>query len=179
MTERWLAIQGYEGRYAVSNLGNVMSMDFCRTGLPGILKPNMGRGYFGVLLYDAEGNAKRFTIHSLVAASFIGPRPHGMQINHKNGVKTDNNSENLEYCTQSQNMKHAHATGLQSNVGERHSRSKLTNADVISIRQRVKNGETQTAIAKEYGMDQSAISNVVRGRNWSHIPFEGEVRVVQ
>jgi len=179
VSENWLPIKGYEGRYAVSDRGNVLSMTWGNTNLPKILKAGLSRGYASVFLYDENHQARRFTVHRLVMEAFAGERPKGMQINHKNGIKADNRLENLEYCTNSQNMKHAHATGLQSNRGEKSSQSKFTDADVIAIRRRYKAGEKQTAIAREYGVHPSAVSNLISGRNWSHIPFEGEGRVIQ
>lgn len=169
MSERWLAIPGYEGRYAVSDHGNVMSMDFAGSGLPGILKKHLARGYFSVAFYPQPRKVKRYTIHRLVMLAFVGPRPDGMQINHKNGIKTDNRLENLEYCTASQNMKHAHATGLQSNRGERHSRSKLTNEVVRGIVVRLSNGESPRSIAKDVGVDVTNVYHIRSGRIWSSV----------
>jgi predicted XRE-type DNA-binding protein len=161
----WKAIEGQEGRYAVSDAGEVMSMDFAGSGLPGILKANMARGYATVQM----GDRKRFTVHRLVAAAFLGPRPDGMQINHINGVKTDNRATNLEYVTQSQNMKHAFATGLQSNLGERHSQAKLTEAKVIEIRKMLKLRFKQREIAEVMGVTEGAISHIKRGSRWAHV----------
>jgi hypothetical protein len=164
MTE-WRSIEGEEGRYAVSENGEVMAMNFAASGLPGILKPNMARGYQTVQL----SNRKRYTIHRLVAAAFIGPRPNGMQINHINGVKTDNRVLNLEYCTPSENMKHCFAIGLQSNQGEKHSRSKLKEKDVRHIKHLLSLKMTQAEIANMYGVSKPLISRINRGKNWSHV----------
>lgn len=161
----WRVIKGEEGRYAVSNEGEVMSMDFAFSGLPGILKPSMGRGYFYVQL----SNRKRYSIHRLVCEAFIGPRPATMQINHKNGVKTDNRLENLEYCTQSENMKHAFSIGLQSNKGENHSQACLTEEKVIQIMNRISAGERQGSIARSFGISQSQVSYINSGKAWPHV----------
>lgn len=165
----WKSIPGAEGRYAVSDAGEVMSMDFKGSGLPGLLKFSNCRGYQTV-----EISRKRFTVHRLVAEAFIGPRPMGLQINHKNGVKSDNRLENLEYVTQSENMKHAFATGLQSNVGERHSGAKLTEAKVKQIRSMLSLRFRQSEIAALMGVDPSAISHIKRGATWAHVA-EGEL----
>ena len=167
MTE-WRVIKGEEGRYAVSDAGEVMAMNFANLGVPGILKPNKNRGYFTIQL----SNRKRRTIHRLVAEAFIGPRPVGMQINHKNGIKNDNRLSNLEYCTPSENMKHCFATGLQSNVGERHSRAKLTDAKIIEIRRMLALGFSQIEIGATMGVSSSAISLISSGKRWSHVGKE-------
>lgn len=171
MTE-WRAIGGQEGRYAVSDAGGVMSMDYKGSGLPGLLKAGSCRGYATVEI----GHGKRYTVHRLVAAAFLGARPAGMQINHKNGIKSDNRLENLEYCTQSENMKHAFATGLQSNQGERHSQAKLTEDKVMQIRKLLGLGFKQTEIAELMGVTQPAISLVKTGNRWTHVAkAEGEL----
>jgi predicted XRE-type DNA-binding protein len=164
MTE-WRTIPGQEGRYAVSDAGEVMSMNFKGSGLPGVLKPGLCRGYATVEI----GADKRYTVHRLVAAAFIGPRPDGMQINHKNGNKADNRLENIEYCTQSENMKHAFATGLQNNQGERHSQAKLTEEKVMQIRKLLGLGFRQGELAELMGVSQSAISRVKNGNRWTHV----------
>jgi hypothetical protein len=161
----WKAIKNQEGRYAVSDEGEVMSMDFAGSGLPGILRPAVARGYETVEM----GRGRRFSVHGLVAAAFIGPRPDGMQINHKNGIKSDNRLANLEYVTQSENMKHAFATGLQSNLGERHSQAKLTEGKVMKIREMLSLGFKQAEIGSFMMVSPSAISRVKNGNRWSHV----------
>lgn len=168
MKEQWLPIPGYEGKYCVSDQGNVMSMSYMGTGLPGILKFNISRGYHSVEL-QTEPIKKRFTVHRLVMLAFVGPRPTGMQINHINGVKTDNRPCNLEYCTPSENQKHSFRLGLQSNAGERHSRAKLKEQDVIDIRKMHAEGRSKILIAAKYHISQSHLSHIISGRIWSHL----------
>ena len=88
-------------RYMVSNLGRVKN---AHTGL--ILKPYVFRNaYLGVMLsYKGEKQFK--LIHRLVATAFVPGWRKGLQVNHKNGIKSDNRAENLEWVTQSENMRH-------------------------------------------------------------------------
>lgn len=99
--EEWKDIAGYEGRYRVSSAGKVLSLASGRT-----LSPNPDRkGYFGVNLYKGSRDSrKRIPIHVLVATTFIGPRPEGMDICHNDGDKTNNYVENLRYGTRSENI---------------------------------------------------------------------------
>ena len=115
MKEIWKDIKGYEGLYQVSNLGRVKSLDrtykspltntemITRRGK--VLKPLFNRGYYSVAL--SFGNKViRKSIHRLVAEAFISNPGNKLQVNHKNGVKNDNNINNLEWVTQSENQLH-------------------------------------------------------------------------
>lgn len=112
MTEEvWKDIPGYEGRYKVSNLGQVKSLlDKNGKSRELIIKLDTVLGYRQVALY-LNGSFKRYKVHRLVLAVFIGESE--LQVNHINGIKTDNRLCNLEYVTQSENMKHAYRLGLE------------------------------------------------------------------
>ena len=100
--EIWRDIQGYEGLYQVSNLGNVRSL------LRGVLTPKKCN-YLSVQLYKGSRYVNK-TIHRLVAETFIPNPNHLPVINHKNENKTDNRVENLEWCTNKYNMNYGTAT---------------------------------------------------------------------
>lgn len=165
----WVAIEGYEGIYAVSDDGQVMSMNYKKSKLPGIMTQSIRRGYPSVTLCKSGTKQRWGTVHTLVAHHFIGPRPKGLTINHKNGIKSDNRVENLEYCTISENRLHSFKLGLECNKGEQHSQHKLTDDQVRVIRLRAKDGESQSSIAGDFGVSQSAINLVVRRKRWPHV----------
>lgn len=100
--EIWKDIEGYEGKYQVSNLGRFFSKKSNK-----ILKPsNCGRGKNGYLfcgLYN-NGKSKPHYIHIETAKYFIGERPHGLFVHHIDGNSLNNNVENLEYTTNSRNV---------------------------------------------------------------------------
>ena len=160
--EIWKDIPNYEGVYQVSNLGRVKSLKF---GRDKILKPQEdGGGYMQVGLWK-EGGVKKLKVHRLVMHLFIGASD--LQVNHKNGIKTDNCLENLEYCTGSQNVQHAFDIGLSSK-GEKHYASKLTRA----CAERIKYGHqgmTQQEIAKIYGVNKQQVYSIRSGKTWKHI----------
>lgn len=112
MTEElWKDIPEYEGYYQVSNLGNVKSLlDNKGRQRELILKLDTAAGYRQIALYK-NGIMKRFKVHRLVVFAFYGMS--SLQVNHINGNKTDNRLCNLEYVTQSENMKHAYRLGLE------------------------------------------------------------------
>lgn len=109
--EEWKDIQGYEGLYQVSNLGKVMSLERVVIKNTGVANPIRAKlkalvidnsGYFKVNLYKMN-KLGRFSVHRLVGVAFI-PNPENKPcINHKNHNIYDNASENLEWCTHSEN----------------------------------------------------------------------------
>lgn len=102
MAERWVPVVGYEGLYEVSDEGRVRSL--ARNGTRGcILKHDIHvAGYPGVRL-SRDNRKKHFTVHSLVARAFLGPRLPGMECRHLNGIPGDCRLENLMWGTSAQN----------------------------------------------------------------------------
>lgn len=129
------------------------------------LKPSLtGDGYFQITLDNTT-----FKVHRWVAETFIPNPDNKSQVNHINGIKTDNRVENLEWCTPRENVKHSYRTGLACNKGERHPRSKLTDSLVREFRERCEAGEKITQIAREYNLHHSTVQKAVRGNHWRHI----------
>lgn len=109
MQELFRDIEGYEGLYQISNLGNVRSFKAVSKG--GNLKPVYRKGYLTVTLRK-NGVSKIHSIHRLIATAFI-PNPDNLPvINHIDGNRGNNDISNLEWCTQLENMRHAFKTGL-------------------------------------------------------------------
>ena len=110
--EVWKDIPSYEGYYMVSNKGRVKSLP--RNGTirtERIMKQKNLNGYMTVHLRKS-GYSKHRKVHRMVAKAFIEKVPGKEIINHKDGVKDNNNVENLEWCTHSENTHHAYDTGL-------------------------------------------------------------------
>ena len=103
MIEEWRDIKGYEGKYQVSNLGRVKSLNYNHTKKEKILSdyPNT-YGYLYVNLYK-NGKGKPFYIHKLVAQAFIDNPNNYREINHKDENKQNNRVENLEWCNRKYN----------------------------------------------------------------------------
>ena len=92
------------------------------------------------------------------------------QVNHIDGVKRNNYSSNLEWCTRSENTKHKYAMGLDSNKGIRHPGSKLTEKQVLEIRDRFSKGETdRNKLAVDYSISSGHIFQIIKRTSWSHI----------
>ena len=112
------------------------------------------------------GRECRRSVHQLVASAFIGVMPDGLEINHLDGDKHNNRSDNLEYVTRSENHLHAYRIGLQKPTnGEINGNTKLTKEDVRAIRRRL-GGEFQREIAKDFGVTQANISCIACSKSW-------------
>lgn len=104
MDEIWKDIKGYEGRYEVSNMGRVKSLNYRRSGKSGILKSeDNGNGYFAVNLRKDNKNW-HISVHRLVALTFLPNYENFPEVNHKDEIKDNNNLNNLEWCTTSYNV---------------------------------------------------------------------------
>jgi hypothetical protein len=95
-----------------------------------------------------------------------------MEVNHKNGQKTDNRLENLEYLTPKENVHHAYreldCTSTRSR-GEDHYAARLTEELVREARRRSSEGESCAAIARAFGVKQAAVWDAVNRRSWAHV----------
>lgn len=167
MEEIWKPIRGYEGIYEVSTNGKVRSLERIKCVLHGKKKfrheteLKLQRLYNGYLYIDLhkERRKKRYFVHRLVAEAFI-PNPKELtQINHKDGDKTNNTVDNLEWCSPSDNIKHS--------CRILHARPEYV------VRQFSKNGElieeyANTGIASENtGIGRSNILSCLIGRQKS------------
>lgn len=115
-------------------------------------------------------NSVSYKVHRIVAHVFLGECPPDMQVNHKNGIKTDNRISNLEYVTASENTRHSfEVLGKQVNAGEKHGNSKLTSANVIEIRARLKRGAKLKELSIEFGVWEGTISAIKHRRLWKHL----------
>jgi hypothetical protein len=109
--ENFIKVKGFENYYEISNLGNVR-----RLGSLNNLKPiNNGKGYLSVCL-SVKSQIKRFYIHRLVAMSFLDNKENKEEVNHINGIRTDNRIINLEWVTRSENHFHRYKTLKQKGV---------------------------------------------------------------
>lgn len=151
--------------YVVSSKGEIWSNyknDF-------LIPQDNGIGYMKVVL-RVDGKPKNVYVHRLVAECFL-PNPKGLkEVNHIDGNKRNNNLSNLEWCTGLENKNHAAKTGL-TNRGERNHAHKLTEEQIRSIRSEYVYGSRdkgQYALAKKYGVSQTAIRYILNGRNWRY-----------
>jgi len=162
--EIWKPVEGYEGRYRVSNHGRIWSTPTYQADR--LLKPGtQSRGYLTVVLYDGSTPKcpRSFSVHRLVMSAFGGdPDPEQTQINHKDLDKSNNHIDNIEWSTPLANNQHAVANG-RSARGEKNGKAKLSDEQVVEILQRLDRGDGTASIAKDYPVVPSYVRELRRG----------------
>ena len=176
MHTEWKDIPGYEGRYQASTDGQIRGCDrtytitpkggepYKRTHKGKILQECVGsNGYMYVGLRETQmsKNATFLPVHHLIAETFLGERPAGMQICHKDGHKTNNSVDNLRYDCARENHLDVYRCGG--------SYGKLTIGQVQDIKKRLKNGETQSSIARIFGISQTAVYYIDKGVHFAWV----------
>lgn len=185
--EQWLPVKGFEGYYEVSDLGRFKSVERDIVRHNGVIekKPNKilknlyySNGYIQCMFYV---NKKRYTYiaHRVVAEHFI-PNPDNLPlVNHKNFRKDDNRVSNLEWCTRSHNVLHMIEGGKHNHralKGEEHPHTKLTDEDVVYIRNNYKyrkNNDQLYELFKDK-IGRSGFDSICYGDSWKHITKQQE-----
>lgn len=159
MQEIWKDIKGYEGLYQVSNIGNVKSLNYNRTGEERIRKPKVDRyGYLTLMLYK-NGKCKTLFVHRLVLMAF-NPinNMDSLQVNHKDENKQNNNLDNLEWCTPKYN----------SNYGNRTQRTEKPVVQLDRNSNEIVNVFNSAMEADRQGFDNRNISRCCNGKRKTH-----------
>lgn len=168
--EIWKDIEGYEGLYRVSSIGRIMSSHRNKKGegwqfLCGYTDT---KGYQRIGLYK-NGLTINQKIHRLVARAFIPNPENKAEVNHKDSDKQNNDVENLEWATLVENMKHAYDNGLiPAMIGRRNGRSKITEADVIIIRQMALTMDYKD-IKKHFPINEATVHKIIKNKLWNHV----------
>lgn len=174
-------VPGYEGLYAVTSDGRVWAFEKKRRKVYAARwmkeHPNED-GYMLVTLYR-NGSRRTFRAHQLVALAWIGPQPTpGHEVNHDNGIKSDNGVGNLEWVTRQGNVQHAWRTGLKSvseanRAASRESIKKaqaairaLTQAQADEVRLLVAGGMKKARAGRMFGLTYWSVRDIVAGKTY-------------
>lgn len=158
--EQWKPIPSYNG-YEASSFGRIRYVK--RWKSPRILKA--GKHTRGYSKYTLCVNGRPFTVtgHRMVALAFI-PNPLSLpEVNHINAIKTDDRPSNLEWTDRKGNTEHAVKNGLYP-TGEKHHNSKLSNSDVLDIKNMLSKGVLPSLIAKQFNVGKCHIKQIRSGR---------------
>lgn len=156
MKEIWKSVND---KYSVSNYGNVRHKINKKN-----LSPVFNKGYKFVCVE----RRKLHPVHRLVAAAFCEKKDGCNFVDHIDGNKTNCNSSNLEWVTQSENNRRSFKNG-QAAIGSRKNQSSLIEKDIIHIRDEANRGIRITDLSKGYSVSTSAISQIVNRKTWTHV----------
>lgn len=186
MQEIWKPVPGAEAFYAISNFGQIRGLARQRRGVSKagrefvrnidefIMKPTtLNSGYLSVRLTIESGEkAAGQLVHRMVAMAFI-PNPSNLPwVNHKDGVKTNNHTDNLEWCTPSENMIHAVGAGLiPILMGSEKGTAKLNEEKVHIIKKMMLIGFSNEKLAEIFEVSTAPISYIRNNKNWTHVPW--------
>lgn len=171
LNEQWRTIPSFPD-YEASNLGRVRRRTPAKNTFPGLIlkTPPNRNGYLKVAM-SRDGKMFHTTVHRVVAEAFIGFRPKGKQVNHKDFVKSNCRVENLEYMTRQENENHAYRNGRKANSFRDRlsalSPTRLINKNQVrEIRRLRDSGLTYKQISASYPISETQISRICRRLRW-------------
>lgn len=179
--EIWKDVVGFEGRYMVSNMGRVKSLDFTsvvkkKFGIitvpkyGKILKPKVDKGGYYSQSLSIDGKSYYKSIHRMVLTAFVPNPENKPEINHKDGNKSNNCVDNLEWCNRSENNLHAYAMGLKVSIkGNKKYNAWLSDESVLRIREMHEHGYTMDEIRERFNTKPQNIYAIIARRTWKHI----------
>jgi len=166
----WKDVVGYEGIYQVSDTGSIKRIKGGQGAQPNTILSQMpdNGNYLMVCLYR-NGKRTRKRVHTIVAETFVGPRPSNKhEVLHLDGCKTNNNSRNLAWGTRSDNMQDAIRHGTAT-TGSKNAQAKFSVEQVKNILLAIVDGETVTSISKRLGVSHSIISEIKSGKTYKEV----------
>ena len=152
--EVWKDIQGYEGLYQVSNLGNVKSL---HTDAYLSLSVNSKTGYVKVGLFKPSKATKYYYVHRLVAQAFIPCNDESLEVNHIDEDKSNNKVSNLEWCNRLYNLNYGNRNKLIGEANKK--RRKISDVDIEKIKS-LRDNKSVKEIAHMFGISSSHVYKV-------------------
>jgi len=166
--EIWTDFVGLEGIMLVGNTGRIKRIKHRKNPTNKIMKHFINENGYCQISLCHNGKYAMYSIHRSVALAFIPNPENKPEVNHKDGDKQNNHVDNLEWATESENIKHAWDTGLcKPKNGVDNGNSVLTEKEVLEIR--AIKGMTKRDIAKLYNIGEAAVGKIINRQRWNHI----------
>lgn len=170
--EEWKPIPTFLGRYSVSNAGHVRGngppMWTGKWSRQRILKPFSNKGYHYVTLVSSDGTHRKWPVHRLVLATFVGLPQQPSHAHHRNHRRSDNRLENLEWMERSWHLGEAWR-------GDRNPNARLTRQNILVIRKLRSAGVPRRVIAEEFQCSPLTVYRISTGRSWKIKPGQGAI----
>lgn len=164
MDERWCPVVGYEGWYEVSDFGRVRRVRAATGAKVGrVLRPRPDKEGRMYVFLSRRCRVRTVSVHSLVAAAFLGPRPVGWDTHHLDTNPSNNLLTNLRYLPEPEHMR-----TIRRPHGDRHYAARLSIADVETIRHIHPDPFSTvgaTVTARLLGVSRGAVTGVITGKN--------------
>lgn len=171
--EEWRDVVGYEGWYAVSNLGRVRrTRTNCGTFGGRMLSPQRRKEGFAYLKVSLSRNnaVRQLALHRVVVEAFVRPLTAGdEQVNHIDGNPANNRAVNLEICTAKENTNHAWEVLGKHKRGSSNGRAQVNEMTVVAIKQHLAAGLGPLLTAKLLGVSIHIVADISRGKTWRHV----------
>lgn len=165
----WRDISETENKYQASECGQIRRTKTGRVMVGGVSGyKNNYRTVNLRLIKDGRLSWCLRYVHRLVAQTFVLNPDNKPQVNHIDGVPKNNHASNLEWVTPKENMAHAKRIGLDNKDGEGNPASKLTDKEVLFIRNNI-GVIPQAALARMFKVSDATVSNIKHGRAWIHL----------
>ena len=169
--ELWKTIKNFP-KYKVSNLGRIKTELIRGKKTDKILSQKLTKkGYLEITLYK-EGKKYSKRVHRLVAEAFIPNLKNKTQVNHRNGIKTDNRVENLEWSTPKENVIHSYETGLKKGIKGKENKSSKLIIQLSLDDKEIKIWGSSMEIERELGIDQASIIRCCRNKQKTSINYK-------
>lgn len=153
-------------RYGVTRDGRVFRIERARFGRSVPFEMRLRSDRDGYLLVGGGADTRK--VHRMVAETFI-PNPQDYpEVRHKDGVRSRNTVDNLEWGTREDNVRDMVRHGTKP-LGTRHGNAKLSDEEVRDARRRAADGETHASISAGASVDRSVLSRAIRGATWNHV----------
>lgn len=163
----WKDVVGWEGVYQVSNYGEIKSLHYNKER---IMKQSTDtNGYLQVKL-NKNGNGKAYLVHRLVAQAFI-PNYHNKPfINHLDSNPKNNKITNLEWCTQSENVRHAIGVGNHFIPKGSNNPTAIINEEIAAqVKRELATGKKPKQVSDELNVNYYIVKDIKRGRTWREV----------